>query len=494
MKSSTSCGGSAILNNPESSGRLHAFRYGPEHWVVTPAFAPLFHQHYRRGIAPLLPQACLLKQGSRKAVYLMQHATAEGPRNYYVKVYVHARLLSRFFSIIRAPRGLAEFHTGIAIANRKIPAMVPCAGGVRRAGRVTESYFIAEEVAQAENLAGVLLGEPSAVSRTAHDRFALAKRLGGLIRDIHAHGVFQEDLSLNNFLEGIGNANRGALYLIDFERVMVRARISPARQEWALSKLNRLGQEVSLSQRMRFLHAFRPDLSREDLKALARKIDAATTQRLRQDVLVRSTNTYTTVGYRAFSENGYQGYAVNTCVVKEVLALISHARKTTTPAIIPATLRNAPGEKPGCVTLLHFPDHHDAERHWRLVWGLKTGRLPISTPLALICSKAAPGDSWIVMPAPNDARTLADALKSAPDAAERDRLERRAVNIIQRLHQLHISAQGFSLEAFLVTSDRQGRPCLQMTGLERLKVTSTLGQDQAARELNAIKALPYVRP
>nr|MBP7323161.1 hypothetical protein [Deltaproteobacteria bacterium] len=474
------------MTKSENCHHLLSFSAGPEQWRVTSAFAPVFQQLFPQGLAPILPEARLLKQGSRKSVYLFHHTSAEGRKKYYVKVYRHLGLLNRVISLLKTPRGLHEFRVGIVIAARGIPAMVPCAGGARRRCRIaSESYFITEEVEQTENLAGVLLENPSRTPFTARDRFTLAKRLGALIRVMHERGIFQEDLALNNFLVGVGAHNRGSLYLIDFERISLHDTVSPVRQEWVLSKLNRLGREVSLSQRLRFLHAFRPDLKKEEIKTLARTIDAATTRRLQQDMLHRSANTYTTVGYRSFNERGYQGYARRAENLNELLELIAQGPEAEDPATKSVTLRR----EPDLVTLLRFPDRREAERHWKFLWGLKTGRVPLAAPLAMIHSTKAPGASWIVLPAPNDAPILADILRTAPHAAERDILERLAAGIIHRLHQLNVSVKGLSLDAFLVTRDWRGRPCLHLAKPERLTIIHKITDTQAYQELTAMRAL-----
>ncbi|HQO78010.1 MAG TPA: hypothetical protein PLG17_05805, partial [Thermodesulfobacteriota bacterium] len=99
------------------------------------------------------------------------------------------------------------------------------------------------------------------------------------------------------------------------------------------------------------------------------------------------------------------------------------------------------------------------------------------------------GASWIVLPAPNDAPILADILRTAPHAAERDILERLAAGIIHRLHQLNVSVKGLSLDAFLVTRDWRGRPCLHLAKPERLTIIHKITDTQAHQELIAMRAL-----
>jgi hypothetical protein len=185
------------------------------------------------------------KTGRRKALYLL--ALGPGPEpSHLLKVneYPRGAGLRRRLLGSKARR---ELRLAEEIAARGIPTPLPLAAGERREGlRVASCFLLVPFLRGAEDLRRVA-GRPA-------ERRLLGPAFGRFARRVHAAGVEQDDFQPNNFLRGPGGAED--LWLIDCERVRLRAALPASECARELAKLERELPAASLAERARFLRAY----------------------------------------------------------------------------------------------------------------------------------------------------------------------------------------------------------------------------------------------
>ncbi len=205
---------------------------------------------------------------------------------------------------------------------------MPLAIGVRRRrGMTRESFVILEKMSDCQDLNRFfLVSHPdSASARTASGKWAITRALGELARRVNEAGVYQSDFALNNFLLERDARGTAKLYLSDFEKITIRRFLTFDQEITCLAKLNRVGREVSLADRMRFLKSYAGAEPRSPrLRALSRAIQERTRTILLKDYARgRKTSVYTDALYDKIATGAATGFIRKGYAIDDILAVVS---------------------------------------------------------------------------------------------------------------------------------------------------------------------------
>jgi len=352
----------------------------------------------------------VLKAGAYKAVL---RADFSGTAC-IVKRYRSRGLLRRIRSLLRpSSRAEQEFQAAQAISRAGLPTAAPlCLAEQRRAGLVRASLVVFEMIGNARELQEIFFA-PGLCSGAA--RRALAARFGSFTSRIFQQGIFQSDYSLNNFLV---QSDRGVLnlFFIDFEKVRIRPALDASTREWLLAKLNRVGRQVSRTDRLRFLRAYAeqgPGMA-AGLKDLARRLQAETLVVLKGDLKrQRLTSIYTNRSYDRINQAGWTGLCRKGYDPGESLLRIALLPATGDGALL--SLRFQGSER--SLIALRFPGT-GAARLWALINTLKVAGAALELPEMLAQSR---GRGLLVLdltvlPDKNSELLSAALCRSFPDA------------------------------------------------------------------------------
>ncbi|MCD6352684.1 MAG: hypothetical protein J7M06_00530 [Proteobacteria bacterium] len=472
--------------------QLLSFSYGEESWKATPHFAPIYHRYFHSGIqAAIDNHGELIKQGKRKTLYLLRLPFENQTREYFLKVYSHHGLSSRLKACLKRPRGMHEFYTGLKIVQRDIPTIVPCAAGIRKLkSTFLESYFVSEKMEAVENLNVFFLGGARLDDSGLITRKTLMEDFGSLVRKMHNKGVLQKDLAPNNFLLGIGKKNLGMVFLIDYERVKIVPTIREGTQRWALSKLSRIGTEVSLPDRLRFLHAFRPGLEKDIFKAVAKDIDCQTIRRIKKDIHhSRISNVHTAILYASFQQNGYQGFYHKEYDLNSLLRYVGEIDHSNTYKQDLFAWKNADGQDTTLVRAARDFPQKISQSLWALMWGLKLGRIPIIEPLALVSKRGRNLDGFVIIPIKEKALTLSEFLQKTTDHHRRQTVYRQVIRILKHLHLFGTFFGNLSGDEFMVEKNPNRYLSVYLHNAVRFKIVKKSDKRANTKDLEAIADL-----
>jgi tRNA A-37 threonylcarbamoyl transferase component Bud32 len=320
---------------------------------------------------------CTVKQGAHKTLV----TCTLGETACLMKVYRPAgawKLLRSLFSESRAGR---EFRSACFVRDNRIAApRALLLAERRRLGCITCS------IVGIEYLSGVcelreLLFQKKALP--APVRAELARDFGRLTARIFASDVFQYDYSLNNFLVR-RDAHGCELYLIDYERVEAGRALTEKDRLRLLAKLNRVGCEVRLSDRLRFLQGYcdgeaHPAQAR---RLLAREVQRQTVRHLQQDLQRgRLTSLYTHGECDRIRHPGVSGLVRKGCSVPDVLGQFAACSGGVQQHRAMITVRCDQQERR--LHRLCFPKK-GASRIWAVCSAFRIAGLPLEQPHALL--------------------------------------------------------------------------------------------------------------
>lgn len=257
-------------------------------------------------------QAVPLKKGDAKSLWQFSLPVQQEERFFIIKRYEYRHLADRLKTLVRPCKAQQELEAARGVDRRGIPTPLPLAIGVRRRWRIVrESFVILEKIKDCQDLNRYFLTgyAPCASGVRLSEKWKIIRALGELARRVNEAGVHQSDFSLNNFL--IARDSRGdiKLYLSDFEKITLRRCLSFNQEVTCLAKLNRVGREVSLADRMRFLKSYAGmETGSPRLRALSHTVQQRTRMLLIKDYgRGRTTNVYTDALYHKYDANGING-------------------------------------------------------------------------------------------------------------------------------------------------------------------------------------------
>lgn len=316
----------------------------------------------------------VLKAGAYKTVLRAElHGAA-----CIVKRYCNRGLLRRIKSLVRPSRARQEFRAALAISRAGIPTPAPlCLAELRRAGLVAASLVVLELIGNAQELQEVFFATGGC---PGSERREIVAGFGRLTGRIFQQGIFQSDYSLNNFLLQADRAGR-RIFFVDFEKVRMRPALDWPTKIWLLAKLNRVGRQVSRTDRLRFLRAYAeqdPGIS-AGLKDLARTLQTETLRVLASDLKrQRLTSIYTNRTYEKVNLRGWIGLCRKGYSPEEILSQVAAISQTSDGTLLRL---HCPGSERSLIAL-QFPDR-DAVRLWALINTLKVAGAALELPEVL---------------------------------------------------------------------------------------------------------------
>ena len=197
------------------------------------------------------------------------------------------------------------------------------------------------------------------------------------------------------------------IYFIDFERVEIKDRLSEQEKTKLLTKLNRVGCEVTIKDRLRFLRSYLKEDTgaHKDLKQYARELQRTTLAMLKRDLQRgRLTSVYTAETYKKFKTKGYRGICHKGYKEEDLLNQVRNIPHHENQAIISLNC----GTESHTLKLLRFKGD-GAEKMWAAINALKLAGLPIDMPQGLIETKSD-GFLIIKIPESGDFPTFKDCL------------------------------------------------------------------------------------
>jgi hypothetical protein len=223
-------------------------------------------------------------------------------------------------------------------------------------------------------------------------RHALAEAFGGLTATIFKSGVFQNDYSLNNFI-GQHPDQGGRLFFIDFERVFAGAAISLEDKLLLLAKLNRVGRQVAVTDRLRFLRGYRAVDSGMggSLNESARAVYEKFIEVIRRDVQRgRMTSLYTHGEYERVRLRGYNGLCQKDVDCHKLL------NRLPSPAGLPAAgILNLPVREKKDVKVFCYAGTADRVRFlWTVISTCVIAGAPCALPRAVVCKDR---NGWLLL-------------------------------------------------------------------------------------------------
>lgn len=240
-----------------------------------------------------------------------------------VKAYRVHGIMRKVASLIKPSRPAREFLAGCFITAQGIPTATPLAFAERRRwGCVSEGLVIVPFIENAIELREFFFSPDI----PAGERHRVAEAFGRLTAEIFARGIFQYDYALNNFL--IRREEHGRLYFIDFEKVQIHSVPSLGQRIDILSRLNRVGKEVSVRERLLFVKGYcAHDPGIGSTRTCARELLRATVAALRNDLArKRCTSIYTHARYRRIKRRPYSGLCLSAYATDEVIAMFANIK------------------------------------------------------------------------------------------------------------------------------------------------------------------------
>ncbi len=339
----------------------------------------------------------LRKQTTYKSIYTLRFPSGDAGTLCVVKKYTSGSFIKTAKEIFRPSKAFHEFQTAISISGKDIPTPAPLlVAELISYGRVSESLLITQFITDAYDLKDFLMNRQDAVSSSysMKERRETIETLGRLTAKIFNAGIYQDDYALNNFiLKQSGGGTE--IYFIDFERVEIKDRLSEQERTKLLTKLNRVGCEVTIKDRLRFLRNYlKEDTSaNKDLKQYARELQHATLALLKRDLQRgRLTSVYTAETYKKFKAKGYRGICHKDYKEEDLLNQVRNIQHHENQAIISLNC----GNDSHALKLLRFKDD-GAEKMWAVINALKLVGLPIDMPQGLIETKS---DGFLIIKIP----------------------------------------------------------------------------------------------
>ena len=285
-----------------------------------------------------------------------------------------ARGMKSWFSPSRA---LTEFHAGITIHEKGITTAVPFFMAEKHsAGFVRESMVVLPFIDNATELKDLFFSR-------SEQRNSLLEEFGKFTRRIFSCGIFQNDYSLNNFMVAM-TGEKASLYFIDFERVTIKDGLSEPEKILLLSKLNRVGREISLRDRLCFLKGYlgSEQATGQDIRNTALQIRKNTINVLKRDLKrCRLTSIYTHGRYNRIKTRAYSGLYKKGLSGLDIETL---GRQVFSPDQPSSILLDKQGKKELRVLRLK---KKDAQWLWSCITVFRIAGSPLKIPPVLICNR-----------------------------------------------------------------------------------------------------------
>ena len=443
-----------------------------------------------------------IKQGKRKSIWLF---TLSGGATYLIKRYETRHFLAYIKNLIVASKAARELKAATTIAQKGVSTIVPVAMGEKGwRGLVKEGYVIFKLLEECQDLNNYFLKEcPAEKSEQSFaERRMIIKELGTLARKVHEEGILQSDFALNNFLLTKDKAGGVKIYLSDFEKITIQRSLSFSQKARCLAKLNRVGREISATNRLRFLKSYcAGDDNRQRFLSLAKTIQKRTINLLKQDAeRGRITSVYTDALYDKYEQADIGGYYRKGYKIEEILNTIQKFD------LLAKSLPSSDMKQREEITMelscedilqplkvirhLNHTNNISARTLWIKMSTLYMAGIPLDIPHVFMEMNVKDNrEGYLFIPRQENGITLEAFFKPSLDKKELSFMIELLLKLIKKLHNLGTFSGRISEDDFTVLEKEGSRPSLYINNTERFDIKKEVSLDEKKRELTVINAL-----
>ena len=446
-----------------------------------------------------------IKKGKHKSLWRFIPSAGQEDETYLIKRYETRRLLGHLKTLTTPSKALQELKAAQGIDQRGVPTPVPVAVGEKITFKmVKESYVVFKELKECQALNSYFLQEYPA-EQSSHKLFVKRKvitTLGTLAAKAHREGIFQSDFSLNNFLLTREVQRSITIYLSDFEKITLKKSLSSRQEITCLAKLNRVGREISLSDRLRFLKSYvGKRASGHHLLSLARMIQKRTVELLKQDYLRgRVTSVYTDALYEKYQRENTTGYVRRGYKIEDILEVIrrfdllakSHPSadiKQREEIQIELALN---GTVQPLSAVRYFPHAHrtSARTLWTKICTLALAGIPLDIPHVFMEVQVKSNqEGYLFIPRRRNAVDLKKFFKPSRGENEILMLIELLANLMKKLHYFGIFSDKMAESNFAVVEDERKRLSLHLKNVETFTMKKEVTENEKRRDVVLLNAL-----
>ena len=393
----------------------------------------------------------------------------------------------------------------IGIDRKGVLTPLPVAVGEKIRGRlIVESFVVLIQLKDCQALNTYFLiahpGEPS--PQSLFEKRKILDALGEVARKAHQAGILQSDFSLNNFLLTRGARGEITIYLSDFEKITLKNALSFDQKINCLAKLNRIGREISLTDRWRFLRSYAGNrMNHDQTVSLARTVRKRTMELLKQDYSRgRITSVYTDALYEKYEEETITGYFKKGYCINDLLGIIhkfdllakslpSSEPKQSEEITVDLTFG---GTKQPLRAVRYLPQAKktSARMLWTTISTLALAGLPIDIPHALMEMKVKSNqEGFLFIPLRTGAMDLSAFLSSVREKKEIFLLLDLLVGLMRKLHYFGIFSDKMTARNFILLAAPGKNPCLHLSALETFTMKNLVTENEKKRDLMLLSAL-----
>jgi len=447
-------------------------------------------------------QNLAIKKGKRKSVWFFTLPGTQENEAYIVKRYLNEHLLARLKNIIISSKAMRELKAAVAISRRGITTSTPVAVGKKcRWGLIKESYVVLEKLKECRDLNTYFLEEyPASRShQSLLEKWKIIREFGILVRSTHQEGVLQSDFSLNNFLLTKDDREGLKLYLTDFEKITIKPALSFDQRVKCLAKLNRVGREVSLADRLRFLKSYMGnDASGRKISSLARTIQERTIELLKKDNLRgRITSVYTDALYEKYEQESIKGYIRKGYKTEEILSVIQKfdlsAKSLPSPDMkqreeIHIDLTCNGRVQP--INVVRYIPPMSASTLWTKISTLLIAGIPLDLPHIFMEMKVKSNqEGYLFIPKRENETHLGEFLKPSLEKKELLFLIELLVKLMKKLHHFGTFSDKITESNFAVVEKPGSRPSIYLKNIETFNMKKEILLSKKKRDLAILNGL-----
>ncbi len=171
---------------------------------------------------------------------VLKDAVPGGPGQVVAKLYPHETGIERQVKdMFRWGVGIREFKANFACLEAGIDVPEPIAAfETKRTGTTIESYYLSEDIQDAENVRDIVLN-PAGELANAAGKHSFIRQLGRFVADAHYKGMYHGDLNASNILAARRGDGTWRFLIIDFVNVRVVKNLSMSQRIKELARLEK---------------------------------------------------------------------------------------------------------------------------------------------------------------------------------------------------------------------------------------------------------------
>ena len=445
-----------------------------------------------------------IKKGTRKSIWLFILPGGQKGEEYLIKRYLSTAPLTRLKNSITSSKAVRELKAAHAIAEKDIPTVTPLAVGEKgRWGMVSQGYVVLEKLKNCRDLNNYFLKEyPAAQShRKLPEKWKIIREFGILARKVLNAGILQSDFSLNNFLLTKETTGAIKLYLSDFEKISIKHTLAFDQKVRCLAKLNRVGREISASDRLRFLKSYLAENgSKQKVSSFARTIQERTVEILKNDsIRGRITSVYTDALYERIEQNDIRGHYRKGYAVNEILDIIRRF-DLSAKSLPSATVKHkeeihmkltCDGKVQPLKVVRYIPHLKttSARTLWTKMSTLSMGGIPLDIPHVFLEMKVKSNqEGYLFIPERENEVPLGEFLKPSLGEKELSLLINLLVKLMTKLHYFGTFSDTISENDFSVVEKTEG-PSIYLKNCEPFTIKKEVSLSEKKRDVAVLNAL-----